>query len=68
MFRRVHQFARDHATVADGDGEARPAVIQHETASVQLVVNVPGDTVVEVAVDGHAQARCDVARGGAGAE
>ena len=65
---RVHHRARDHATIADHDGEARLAIIEHEAARVQLVVNVRGDPVVEVAIDGHAQSRRDVARGGTGAE
>jgi hypothetical protein len=67
-FRGVHHLARDHATVADHEREAGRAVIQHEGAGVQFVVDVLGRAVVEVAVDGNAEGRRDVAGGGAGAK
>ena len=66
--RFVIDLARDHATVADDDGELGLAVVEHERTRVQLVVNVRGDAVLHPAVDVHTQARRDVARGRARAE
>ena len=59
----VQDFARNHATVTHHDRQPGLAVIEDKAASVQFIVNVRGQAVVEVAIDGRAQPRGDVAGG-----
>src|ERR1039458_6068469 len=64
----VQDFARNHATVTHHDRQPGLAVIEDKTAGVQFIVNVRGQAVIEVTVDGRAQPWGDVAGGRARAE
>jgi len=64
----VGDLARDHAAVDDHERELRLAVVEHEAAGVQLVVDLRRGGRVPVADDRLAERRRDVARRRAGAE
>ncbi len=50
-FRLVHQFAGDQQAVADGDGNPRAAIVEHQAARVQRVERLGGHPVLHQAVD-----------------
>ena len=65
----VAQVARQHATVDHHDGQARHAVVKHETARVQRVDNFAVARLNEAAVSNHRQRlRRDVHLGRAGTQ
>ena len=51
---RVKNGAGNHATIGEHNGQARCAVIEHEAAGVELIVNAGSLVVVHVAFDGEA--------------
>ena len=65
---RIRNVARDHAGIHHDERDGRGAVVEHEAAGVQFIVNMAGSAIVEIAVNGNAQPRRDVAGGPARAE
>ncbi len=65
----VENVARYHATIADHDREFRPAVVEHQAAGMQRVVNALGLPVLHAAVHRNGQRRgIDVGGVGSGAK
>lgn len=66
-FRALVNFARDHRVVDHDNREARPAVVKHDAAGMQLVVHARRPRALrDVAVERGAERRSDVARRRAG--
>ncbi len=63
LFRVVENLAINHAAVRNDDRQFVGAIIEHERARMQLVVQVRADVVVHVAVDGQPHPGRDVAGG-----
>ena len=69
IFRAIHQVARHHASIDDGDDEARRAVIQGERADVKSIHRIRRRAFGEHGIDEHGKIRRrDVHDAGAGAE
>ena len=49
---RVGDFARNHAAIADGEGDVRRAVVEHQAAGVQPIVHRGRLPIGHAAVDG----------------
>ncbi len=69
FLRFVPNITRTREIVRHGKGELRSAIVEHQTAHVQLIMNVLRNRARrEVAHDLQAQRRCDVTRGRTGFE
>ena len=66
--RASNDFARNHAAIDHGKAKARVAIVEHEAAHMELVVNIFRLAIGEVAVDGETEPRGDVAGGRARAQ
>src|SRR5436190_19678495 len=68
FLRGIKDWARDHATIAHGNGKPGFTVIESQATGVKFIVNVNSLAVVEVTIDGQAETWGDVAVGSPHAE
>ncbi len=64
----VEDLAWNHATIVDHDGKFRAAIVEHEAAGVQFVVDMQRRVVLHPPIDRYAERWRDVAGRRAGPE